>query len=217
VITVVSASYGAYDQPIVPLEQDVPVRYVMVTDGAVEVPEPWETVVEPRPHLHPRMAAKIPKCFPHRYGLRDRVIWLDASARILRPDFVSMCARTLGNNAHIAQWLHPQRNCILDEAFVSSGMAKYAEQPVYEQVNSYVAGGHPKGFGLWATGCMVWNYWLGDRRAGSNWLVEQMLWTYQDQLSWPVVVRDNGLDIVPLPGGLWDRTYVEFRAHASDQ
>jgi hypothetical protein len=30
------------------------------------------------------------------------------------------------------------------------------------------------------------------------------------------VVRDQNVDVSLLPGGLWDRTYVEFRAHASN-
>ena len=56
-VTVVSASYGGYDIPAVPLEQDVDVRWVMVTDQPDTVPAPWEAVLESRPHLHPRMAA----------------------------------------------------------------------------------------------------------------------------------------------------------------
>jgi hypothetical protein len=220
-ITVVSACYGGYDQPIAPLEQDVPVRWVMVTDGLVEVPEPWEVIVEPRPHLHPRMAAKIPKCMPYIYagthGYMADVMWLDASARILRPDFVSMCVDVLRDGGQVAQWVHPQRDCILDEAFVSSGMAKYDGQPVHPQAAYYIKNGHPQNVGLWATGCMVWRRPFLVRGVGQEWLTEQMLWTYQDQISWPVIVGQRGVKISPLPGGLWDRTYLEFRGHASDR
>jgi hypothetical protein len=217
VITVVSACYGGYDQPATPPEQDVDVRWVMVNDGQVEVPAPWESVVEYRHHLHPRMAAKIPKCDPGRYADHGvAVIWLDSSAIIMRPDFVSMCVAALGGG-DVAQWVHPQRDCIVPEADISATMAKYANQPVQAQARHYIAGGHPRNFGLWATGCMVWRRSSWTVAAGRDWLHEQNRWTYQDQLSWPVVVRERALDVRPLPGSLWDRQYLTFRPHASEQ
>lgn len=215
-ITVVSACYGAYDQPIAPPEQDIDVRWVMVTDGAVPVPEPWEAIYEPRPHLHPRMAAKVPKCLPFEYAETDVAIWLDASAQILTTSFVRTVAETLADG-DIAQWVHPQRDCIHPEADVSASMAKYEGQPVHEQVAHYRKIGHPDQFGLWATGCMAWRITWTASDAGREWLAEQVQWTYQDQLSWPAVVRWNDLDIRPLPGGLWDRQMVQFRGHASHQ
>jgi hypothetical protein len=216
VITVVSACYGGYDQPATPPEQDVDVRWVMVNDGQVEVPAPWESVVEYRSHLHPRMAAKIPKCNPHRYADRGLAIWLDSSAVVMRPDFVSMCVKALGDG-DVAQWVHPQRDDIVDEADISATMAKYGGQPVRAQAAHYIAGGHPRHFGLWATGCMVWRRSLWTSAAGREWLAEQVNWTYQDQLSWPLMVRQHSLDVRPLPGALWDRQYLTFRPHASEQ
>lgn len=213
-VTILSAAFGAYDQPAIPPRQDIDVRWVMVTDGQVDVPAPWEHVIEPRPELHPRLAAKQPKCLPWWYADSDVIIWLDASAEIYRTDFARMCVQALGD-ADVAQWVHPQRDCIVPEAQVSATMAKYAGLPVHAQVDHYLRDGHPEHYGLWATGCTVWS--AGQADAGATWLAEQHRWTYQDQLSWPVVVRRHGLTVAPLPGGLWDRTWVGFRAHASDQ
>jgi hypothetical protein len=212
-ITVVSACYGGYDAPAVPLEQDTTVRWVMVNDGETQVPEPWESVIEYRTHLHPRMAAKIPKCLPQQYAHSDVVIWLDASAVIHRPDFVSMCVATVADG-DVAMWTHPQRDDIVDEAEVSSWMTKYGNQPVKAQAAHYTAHGHPRYSGLWATGCMVWGH--TPNGVGRDWLAEQTLWTYQDQLSWPLIARRYALDIRPLPGGLWDRQWLSFRPHATE-
>jgi hypothetical protein len=213
-VTVVSASYGSYDAPAAPPEQDTDVRWVMVNDGSVDVPDPWESVVEPRTHLHPRMAAKIPKCLPFRYADTEVAIWLDASAQVNRPDFVSTCVATLGDG-DVAQWRHPQRDCIEPEAGESAPMAKYDGQPVQEQAAAYLKEGHPKWFGLWATGCMAWRRVPPAAGAGTMWLREQTIWTYQDQISWPVVVRRCSLDVRLLPGSLWDHRLVTFRPHAS--
>jgi hypothetical protein len=213
-ITVVSACYGGYDAPAVPVVNDA-VRWVMVNDGQVDVPAPWESVLEYRSHLHPRMAAKIPKCFPHRYADTDIVIWLDSSAVIVNPDFVSVCVAALGDG-DIAQWTHPQRNDIVEEADVSSCMTKYALQDVQAQAAHYVKYGHPRNFGLWATGCMVWRVAPWNERVGTGWLVEQNNWTYQDQLSWPVIVRRHDVDVRPMPGSLWDKQTLIFRPHATE-
>ncbi len=210
-ITVVSACYGGYDTPSIPMEQTVPVRWVMVTDGSINVPEPWEHVVI-ESDLHPRLAAKAPKCWPHRFG-KGIVIWLDASAQVNTTTFAADCQRALGDG-DVAMWVHPQRDCILPEAAVSATMAKYRDQPVEVQAAHYINSGHPLNFGLWATGCMVW---AGERpdRVGEAWFDEQMRWTYQDQISWPLIVRRYELDVRPLPGMLWDHQMVSFRAHAS--
>jgi hypothetical protein len=215
-ITVVSACYGGYDGPAAPPVQDTDVRWVMVTDGRCYVPPPWEVIIEPRNHLHPRMAAKVPKCLPFEYADTDIAIWVDASAQIHREDFVSTCVAALGDG-EVAQWVHPQRDCIEPEADVSAGMAKYAGQPVQAQAAHYIKDGHPRWFGLWATGCMVWRRTKHHERVGQDWLREQTIWTYQDQLSWPVVVRRNDLDLRYMPGNLWDRQLLTFRPHASHE
>lgn len=216
-ITVVSASYGSYDIPAVPPEQDTDVRWVMVTDGKVDVPEPWEHRVVPRDGVHPRLAAKTAKCVPFAFTLDEIAIWLDASAVINRPDFVSTCVAALGDG-DVAQWVHPQRDCIRPEADVSATMLKYDGLPVHAQVAHYMNEGHPQNYGLWATGCMVRSGRTQHLRfqPGLAWLAEQGSWTYQDQLSWPVIVRRFGLDVRPMPGSLWDRQLVTFRAHRSD-
>jgi hypothetical protein len=95
-------------------------------------------------------------------------------------------------------------------------MGKYGRQSVVDQAAAYIKGGHPRDFGLWATGCMAWRSPAWQVRAGTEWLREQTMWTYQDQLSWPVIVRRHELDVRPLPGGLWDCTYLVFRPHGSE-
>jgi hypothetical protein len=114
----------------------------------------------------------------------------------------------------VAMWEHPQRDCILPEAAVSATMPKYLGLPVEVQAAHYVNAGHPVGYGLWATGCMTWSP-TADGDAGDAWFDEQLHWTYQDQISWPFIVRRYGLDVRPMPGMLWDKQMVTFRAHAS--
>lgn len=216
-IAVVTSCYGGYDEIVAPSPQSVECEWIAVTDGEVAVPPPWVNIVEPRPHMHPRLAAKVAKCRPDLYTSATTTIWLDAAARI-GPTSVERLAGAVSLGA-FGQFVHPDRRKISDEADVSATMDKYQGQPVREQVAHYLKGGHPDDFGLWATGCIVRN--TGDYRSvhssfGDAWLIEQMRWTYQDQLSHPWLVNMHSLLIVPLPGPLWGNDLVSWSGHRRD-
>lgn len=212
-VTVVSSIYGAYDYVKKPLEQSVECDYVLVTDQ-----DPgdcgWRVVVEPRPQCSPRLAAKVAKCLPWLYAPdADVTIWIDGSATIIHPDFVAMCLDALGD-ADMAQWVHPERDCIYTEADVSIDYGKYHDQNIANQVAAYRAQGYPAHAGLWATGCIVRHRASAEAREMSEeWLREQMRWTIQDQLSEPVLLSRFEPEIVPLPEGLWANRWLSFGGH----
>jgi rhodanese-related sulfurtransferase len=207
-IAVVSSMYGSYDQPVAHVPQDTRCEFVLVTDRKTDYD--GRVVVEPRPQLHPRLAAKLAKCRPDLYSDADVWVWVDASIRILSSDFVSWCVKSVGD-LPLAQCRHPQRQSIAAEAGVSAGMAKYRSLPVHEQVASYLAAGYPDDWGLWATGVIV--YRREGLVCGDAWLREQMRWTYQDQLSQPPLLYREGLRPVDLDGGIWGNPRFEIRGH----
>jgi hypothetical protein len=212
-VAVVTSIYGSYDSLNDQPAQSVPCEFVAVVDA----PQPsgtWGVVVEPRPHMHPRLAAKVAKCLPWRYAPEvDVTIWIDGSATIISPDFVEMCLDCLDGEL-MAQWEHPERGCIYTEAAVSEMFGKYAGQNLTGQATHYKSKGHPDGWGLWATGCIVRQH---DRHLhtlmGTLWLAEQMRWTYQDQISEPPVLRACDVRPAPLPEGLWSNRWLSFGAH----
>jgi hypothetical protein len=214
-IAVVSSVYGGYDQPTPGVPQDVECEYVLVTDQPYDCP-PWRVVVEPRPQLHPRLAAKVAKCRPDLYADADVYVWVDASIHINAVDFVSWVLAHL-EQGEIAQIPHPDRRRIVDEADVSSHMAKYAGLPVKEQAAHYTARGYPDGWGLWATGLIGYRRSPAVRVFGDAWLREQTRWTYQDQLSQAPVLHALGMKPAELPGPLLGHSKFTIRAHRDDQ
>lgn len=208
-VAVVTSCYGGYDPIVAPVEQDIKVEWLCVTDQT-DVPAPWQPVIEPRPHLHPRMAAKVARCRPDLYTDADYTIWLDTSGRLSQPSSAQRLVVEGLDDRDLAQFVHPERSDILAEAEVSAGMKKYAGQPCVPQVNYYRSQGYPIGFGLWATGCIVRKNTDTMRRFGDAWLVEMMRWTWQDQLSEPFVLWSQGLHPAPLPGNLWSNPLVSF-------
>lgn len=206
-VTVLTSRYGDVDPIVTPPAQTVDVDWVCVTDNPDTVPGPWRCVVEPRPHLTPRMAAKLARCRPDLYTDTDICIWLDASARIQSPDTVGILVDVLGEGL-LAMFRHPERNNIVDEATVGASMAKYQCQPLAEQVAHY----RKQGFvdiGLWATGCIVSRpHHLRD--LGSMWLIEMLRWGTLDQVSLPYVLAWHDIRPVDIPGSLWANPLVTF-------
>lgn len=194
-VCVISSVYGGHDEPHAPPAQDTPCEWVMVTDGPAW-PAPWRTVTEPRPHLLPRMAAKIAKCLPWPYTGADVTIWVDGSTHVTSPGFVSWCLDALGSSS-LAQHHAQHRTSILDEATEAARMPKYAGQLVAEQAFHYAQGGYPVDWGLWWTGLIV------RRRDcpafGVPWLAEMCRWTAEDQISEPPVLRALGLRPADIP------------------
>ena len=112
---------------------------------------------------------------------------------------------------------HPDRDCIYDEVGASRGMAKYAGLPLDEQVASYRADDFPPRAGLIAGGLIA-------RRVGqpgidaieAAWWAENLRWTYQDQLSLPVVLWRLGAGYDAVPLNLWDNPWFDRLDHLDD-
>lgn len=213
-IALVSSVYGSYDIPVAPAPQSTACEYVMVTDQDYGV-EPWRYVVEARPQLHPRLAAKVAKCRPDLYADADVYIWVDASIQITSREFVGRCVEQLGGNV-LAQITHPDRTRIYDEAEVSAGMAKYHGLPVREQAAHYISRGYPDGWGLWATGIIAYRRGRELAALGDAWLREQLRWSYQDQISQPPLLHDLGLRPSVLDGPLFPNPHFAIRGHRSE-
>lgn len=217
-VAVLSSLYGDYDHVDPPPEQTVDAEWIMVTDQDLDAPG-WRVVHEPRPHTHPRLAAKVAKCLPWHYTDADTVVWMDAACRLLQTDALEQILAA-AEDAPLSQVVHPWRDCIYDEADASRGMPKYQEQPVDAQVGHYRVQGHPKNWGLWATGLIVRSD--GNHRGlakalnmdfGRRWLAEQVRWTYQDQLSEAPLLHDGILKVHDLPFPLHGSGLFEWRNH----
>lgn len=210
-VAVITSCYGGYDKPRPPTTQDVECEWVLVTDVPVDVPG-WRVVVEPRPHAHPRLAAKVAKFRPDLYSDADTLVWIDSHVVVHSDQFVGSLVLWLGDH-DLAMFRHPLRQSILAEAMASAGLPKYDGQTVLEQAAHYVDEGHDPNYGLWCTGISVRRNLFQLRRFGENWLLENTRWTYQDQISLPpliarhwTTIRMGDLPAEHWGGPLWGLT-----------
>jgi hypothetical protein len=220
-ISVITACYGGYDTPWpLPAHEEICATFVSDQDlvSRAALDNGWTNgVLHEIPHVHPRLAAKVAKCDPMRFMFdcpHETIVWLDASARITDIDRFVDVVKSVSVTEPMAQFVHPDRDDVEDEAKVSATMEKYQGQKVGMQAWLYRHHGLPAHWGLWATGMIVYHPLAFDIQAfGNAWLAEQLAWTYQDQISEPYLLWKADYKPRALPGHLRDNGFVDWMPH----
>ena len=211
-----TAIFGGYDQPK-PLPADHGFDdAVLVTDTDCDAPG-WRVIVDPQPDVHPRLAAKRPKCEPWRYTDADCSVWIDGAYEIRQASAFRAAADEHLTGGDLVVFAHPEdRDGPWAEAHFCHSWPKYRDWPLLEQVEHYDAAGLPRDAGLWALGCIARNHTAEQLELGAAWLAEQQRWGIQDQVSMPWLLWQWG--ITP---GVWDcpqrsNPWLIWHAHRDD-
>ena len=217
-VAVVTAVVGNYDY----LGEHVfeaDVDYFFFTDGQ-SYPLQRRWMVEHLPdlsHLHPRRAAKLPKLNPHYFSVLhnyDVVVWIDGDMQIKSPFFTS----ELLSHMDSAILLSPHfdgRHCAYGEATIRP--MKYASEPLDAQVAFYESQGFPRDFGLYEGGVIARRMDDAQVRAlGERWMLENLLWSYQDQVSLPYCLWETGVKPSVLPTSFRDFDWLHINAHRNE-
>lgn len=208
-VTVLTAIYDNYDllHPFPP--QDVLVEAICITDNPHLHAEGW--TIRHRPsEQHPNLAAKHPKCCPWQHTNNPSVIWIDGSFAVTSSAFV----REALEYGPVAQFTHPDRDCIYTEAAYSATLTKYADLPLTDQAAHYRAAGHPDRWGLWATGVIVRSHSSAVEQFGIDWLAECERWGYQDQISEAPMLNRHSLYPNPFPGTHLNNRWLRYDGSA---
>ncbi len=208
-IAIITANFGGYEtlKPAVP-QDDCDSEFICVTDDLEQEANGWSLVsrhVVTAPEDN-NMRGKPAKMLPWLYTGAEASIWIDASFRITS----RRMAVELIERAHpVAQFLHPDRDCIYEEAEFSSTLDRYKSLPLMAQIASY-AGEHPAHWGLWAAGVIARHHTDEVARMGEMWLSECRKWGPQDQVSQAVALRRAGIRPASLPGSLYANRWLSF-------
>jgi len=205
-----SAIYGDYDDLCEPIEQSIPIDFILYTDNKklLEKETKWKVVYLPLDLGHPRMNAKWPKLQPHHgLFLNDRYeksIWVDGDMEITSSEFAKTCLDYLTPTGFtvIEHWLG--RDDIYQELEASMVMEKYKDTKGREQVEAYQKMGIPEHSGLYACTTLIREHnKLGVQSVDDAWWLENMQWTYMDQLSFPYVCWVLGFKPDVMPYHVW--------------
>jgi hypothetical protein len=210
-VALYSALYGAYEY-VKPLAADLGCRAILYTDEPdVEAPG-WEVRVvtdhlgadeiELAQQVDPKATAgmlrhKYWKCHPAQaVPDADVTIWADASLLITADSYAKRCLEALGDDDWCAV-RHPSRDCIYTEAAFSATLARYDWRALASQTKAYEELGHPRHWGLIATGANVRRHNLATLAVGRYWWWEILTRSHQDQVSLPVLFRLHGPQMCP--------------------
>lgn len=172
------------------------------------VPKPsatWENVIEPRPHMSDRQAAKVPKFRPDRYADgTEIVVWLDGSVQLHRGDAISQFIKPLFEGYDIAAPPHTLWNTIERESRNAQLQGRHQGQRLEEQYLHYekdLDGTDPS---VWLTAVMARRVTPETCNFGDQVLLELLRWTVHDQLAVPYVVTKLGVNMGQVDlGGTW--------------
>jgi hypothetical protein len=217
-VAVITSIYGGHDQLREQPPQDIEAEWICVTDKEIDT-KTWNVIVEPRPAVSDRLASKMAKCCPWLYTSAKLVVWIDGPYLFKNEHGLSWLIKD-ADTYTIAQFNHYSRECIYDEAEVSRKLPKYSFQPVEAQMEYYRKRGYPVSNGLFGGGIIVRNFDKGGlllRDFGKDWLMHQIRWTDQDQLSEMFVLWDHNMTVHPLPGDLLDNEALTWSGHAKPE
>lgn len=235
-VCIYTAIFGDYDDLKPVPDQFVDCDFLCFTDDfPAREASGWRLIRSGRHAAwHPRMRAKLFKLMSHRISshgrlawrynplaasldrspFHDVLIWIDASLRIKSRSFAEELIRHIGRDDW-AMFVHPDRDCIHDEADLSVHLAKYRGLPIREQVEAYRRDGYPAKAGLYASGIIARSAALAPIHAA--WWAETCRWTYQDQLSLPVVLWRLGAGCDLVRRNLWANDWFDCLPHRSER
>ncbi len=223
-IVVYTTIFGGYDRLLPVPKQTHQADFICITDRPQELvntdqdSEQWKIIQvnQPRKDLHPRMRAKWYKIFPwenEEIRAYDVIIFIDGSIQI-SAEFVAFCLESLKSD--IAVFSHPERKCIYDEVKASENMIKYQDEQIHEQAE-YYRKFHPSGSGLYAAGVIIRKPTERIKALMMSWWHEIIKFSWQDQLSLPVVCRVHRITPDIIPGNLYDNKYFKLIHHANKE
>lgn len=181
-IGVITAIFGNYDKiPPVPKGFD---KAILVSDSLID--SGWQNRVL-KTSLPSNFSAKIPKFRPDLFIDTDSSVWIDANLRDPE-NWLSDVSRNLLNECDLALFRHPSRNTVSDEIKASSTKFKYKGIDFSIQIQKYREEGFADNKGLWAGGVIARNHTSKNAFLGNEWLLQNIIWNTQDQISLPYIL-----------------------------
>lgn len=217
-VVVMSANIGGFDAKAKPhVKQTLPPGYTLTFEHFTDpdAPELWA-------NLSNRLKARFFKMCGHSLAPEaDLVIWLDASYRICKPDFVTYMIKSLGRGEiclmphNIRRTTKQERDFILD--CIKCGGDRLAKicagDRIVEQAARYAADKTFKDTALAASGCFIYRNDEKMRIALTDWFLECVNWSCRDQLSLAYILHKHGIKPLWMKYKSFDCPLLEYTPH----
>ena len=183
-----------------PLAQDVD-RILFTDRPADHAGAAWDVRPACQIFVDPRRSSRAHKILGHQYlpGY-DYSLWIDGSIRLLASarDLVD----TYLHDADVALFLHPERDCLYEEATICADAGHDDASVLAEQVAKYRGAGHPEHAGLNECAVILRRHNAPVAAFNEAWWSEYCQHSCRDQVSVNYVLRTTGVRLATLPGSI---------------
>ena len=205
-LVVYTAFTGDYDSLKEVEFKDDNTQYICFTQNPDLKSDTWEFIQMEDSILDDNRIAKQYKIFPHKYFPDYKYsFWIDASFKLIGSirEYVSKYI-----NSAMLTVVHPERDCIFDEAASSIQFPRYSNYSIQKQVNKYRTDGMPLHYGLPSLGALFRKH--NDPQIidlMEKWWCEIINGTNQDQLSFTYMMWKNNFHPSVASEYIWINKY----------
>jgi len=212
-INIISCSFGEQRSINPPVQQETDLDVVITSYTEDNFPNREKS-------LSPRLKGKIPKMLGYLYVDADYYIWLDSKFSIKSPYFVDWMVSNVGDSS-ISLFNHYNRSSIESECiFVESGILngdnylieRYQGEDMRGQVDKYLKDNHFTDDKLFACGMFIYRKELIENHPNfmKDWLLENVLFSIQDQLSLPYMLHKHGVKFGVFKEHILNNNYISY-------
>ena len=213
-IAIISANLGKIDPDL----QAQHVEQILPDDMSLDFFNFTEENYPPRTRaMGARLQAKIPRMMGWmiKPGY-DYYIWMDSAITLKHEGAVQWL---LSQCTDIALYRHPFCANIREElGFIQQEMdagngyisERYKGEPIQKQVEAYLNDSDFEDDKLFASGVFIYRPTNQAKQFLTTWLMHCVLYSIEDQISFPYVMLKNDCDVRGIEGDIYDNEYFEY-------
>lgn len=167
----------------------------------------WEIKKLERQSPDDNRCAKIYKALPHLYFPDyEYSLWIDGNCQLLQP--VQRLIQTFLQDADMALFKHPERNCLYVEAITCSERNLDNPAVIAKQISQYRQEKFPENAGLSECTIMLRRHSPLMEKFNQAWWEEICKGSKRDQISFPYIAKKVGIKYNYFPGSLRISNYI---------
>lgn len=213
-IVVYTAIFGDYDTLKHPNYKIADADFVCFTDK--DITSDFYKIIRVNPkEKNPKLDSGYYKLLPHKFFSHYQYsIWVDGSMQLKFTSAQSLIEKYLTNRVNYATFVHPERDCIYDEANECIKLKRANREIVEKQIAGYKKDGFPKHFGLTANGIIIRKHNEPNViKVCEDWWKEVSEKSERDQLSFNYVVWKNSFNINLIKENIFDSSLARYIPH----
>jgi hypothetical protein len=204
---------GCYDELLTPSYVNEDWDYVCFTDNKNLKSDFWQIRIMESSNLDQIRRARNYKILPHKYLSEYKIsLWIDGNFRITGD--MNKFIEKYSEESPLMTFVHPDRDCIYDEADEVVNAKKDLKKTVYNQIDKLINEKYPKNQGLIASGILYRKHNDPEvKKLMNSWWKEVREHSRRDQLSFNYVCWKNNFKYDECYLSYWGNEFFQRLNH----